>query len=169
MSNNNLVNFYRAYQLHLNYHNETFPSNVPPPTYNEWYSMNFMDGTQQGMRSPQGNFLPSQVTYQATPLTSTSTSTSTCSTEASTTEATDEELDTKKRERWSKKQTEMLVKSWKHHFEELGSTRLHSAWAKIRAAVNKHGPEKSTKQIKSKIKNLKDVYKRCKDNNKTSG
>ena len=41
-------------------------------------------------------------------------------------------------------------------------------WIKIKTDVNEKGPEK-TKQLKDKIRNLKDAYKAARDNNKKTG
>ena len=49
------------------------------------------------------------------------------------------------------------------------SSRCNQYWPKILQEVNSHGPEKTLKQCKVKIRNLKDSYKKCKDENKSSG
>ena len=41
-------------------------------------------------------------------------------------------------------------------------------WIKIKTDVNEKGPEK-TKQLKDKIRNLKDAYKAARDNSKKTG
>ena len=67
------------------------------------------------------------------------------------------------------KQTEVQVAQWVKHFDNMESSRCNQYWLKIVQEVNFHGPEKMLKQCKVKIRNLKDSYKKCKDENKSSG
>ena len=55
------------------------------------------------------------------------------------------------------------------HFDNIESSRCNQYWPKIVQEVNSHGTEKTLKQCKVKIRNLKDSYKKCKDENKSSG
>ena len=73
------------------------------------------------------------------------------------------------RERWNKGQTASLVEAWKENYNDLLTCKQATAWLKIQSKVNEYGSTKSTKQIKTKIKNLKDSYKNAKENNKKSG
>ena len=54
-------------------------------------------------------------------------------------------------------------------FDELESSGCNQIWPSIVEAVSSHGPEKTLKQCKVKIRNMKDAYKKCKDENKKSG
>ena len=75
----------------------------------------------------------------------------------------------KKRERWSESQTKTLVYLWKEHIRDLQTSKQHLIWIKIKTAVNEKGPGKTLKQLKEKIRNLKDAYKAACDNNKKTG
>ena len=75
----------------------------------------------------------------------------------------------RKEERWSESQTKTLVYLWKEHFRDLQTSKQHLIWIKIKTAVNEKGPEKTLKQLKDKIQNLKDAYKAVRDNNKKTG
>ena len=44
-----------------------------------------------------------------------------------------------------------------------------TVWQKVKAEVNKHGPEKTVTQHNNKIRNLKVAYKATKENNIKSG
>ena len=54
-------------------------------------------------------------------------------------------------------------------FDELESSGCNQIWPSIVEAVSSPGPEKTLKQCKVKIRNMKDAYKKCKDDNKKSG
>ena len=58
---------------------------------------------------------------------------------------------------------------WKEHFRDLQTSKQHLIWIKIKTAVNEKGPGKTLKQLKEKIRNLKDAYKAACDNNKKTG
>ena len=51
----------------------------------------------------------------------------------------------------------------------LKTSKQHLIWIKIKTAVNKKGPQKTSKQLKYKMQNLKDAYKAARDNNKKTG
>ena len=70
-----------------------------------------------------------------------------------------------KRERWMARQAEVLVSLWVDNFEALESSRCNQVWK----LVKKVCPLGPTKQGKLKIRNLKDAFKKCKDQNKQSG
>ena len=55
---------------------------------------------------------------------------------------------------------------WKDHNKELGSSKQRSIWILIKNKIDATGKPKTVKQIKTKIRNLKDAYKARKDNNK---
>ena len=72
--------------------------------------------------------------------------------------------------KWDEKQAGVLVKLWKEKLKEIESSRSNEAWKFIMTKVNEAGPaQKTAKQCKDKIRNLKDAYKKAKANNKTSG
>ena len=66
--------------------------------------------------------------------------------------------------RWIKPQTDMLVSLWQENTGVLKSTRSHKMCVKIKAAVDNLGPAKTIKHCKDKMRNLKDSYKRAKEN-----
>ena len=74
-----------------------------------------------------------------------------------------------KRERWSAKQTDALVKLWKENFFLLETPKCATVWQKVKVEVNKHRPEKTVTQCKNKIRNVKAAYKAAKENNKKQG
>ena len=74
-----------------------------------------------------------------------------------------------KRERWTARQAEVLVSLWDENFEALESSRCSQVWPKLVNRVCSLGPAKTLKQYKVKIQNLKDAYKKFKDENKQSG
>ena len=74
-----------------------------------------------------------------------------------------------KRERWSAKYTDALVKLWKENFFLLEMPKCATVWQKVKAEVNKHGSEKTVAHCKNKIRNLKAAYKAAKENNKKGG
>ena len=74
-----------------------------------------------------------------------------------------------KRERCSAKQTDTLVKLWKENFFLLETPKCPTVWQKVKAEVNKHGPEKTITQCKNKIRDLQAAYKGAKENNNKSG
>ena len=54
-------------------------------------------------------------------------------------------------------------------FGELESSRCNQIWQSIVEAVSSRGAEKTLKQCKVKIRNMKDAYKTCKDDSKKIG
>ena len=58
---------------------------------------------------------------------------------------------------------------WKDHYKELESSKQHSIWILIKNKIDVAGKQKILKQIKTKIRNLKDAYEAWKDNNKKAG
>lgn len=63
----------------------------------------------------------------------------------------------------------MLVSASKSNFQELKSTNGVSGWEKAKDAVCLVGSGKTLQQCKDKIRNLNDVYKSTKDQNKKTG
>ena len=62
-----------------------------------------------------------------------------------------------------------MLSSWVEKFEILESFRCNQVWPKLVNKVCSLGPTKTLKQCKVKIRNIKDAYKKCKDENKQSG
>ena len=53
---------------------------------------------------------------------------------------------------------------WKKCYKDLESTKQYSVWMKSKVEIDKLGKEKLIKQMKHKLRNLKDLYKQAKDN-----
>ena len=155
MNNNN---FYQGYQTYLNYFRQTFGS-APVPSYNEW----LQQFSQPNVVNSLSNHDHS---WSNVPQPAASSSTSECSDQVTDLESCQV---VKKRDRWGKEQTKMLVVLWKENIDDIESARQHAVWLKIKEAIDKLGPSKTVKQLKSKIKNLKDAYKQARDNNKMTG
>ena len=158
-----------AYQLYWNSVN-----NSPLTSFDEWLKQNYYFTNTLKVNLPSSSSLQkeravSSPTYYAIPGTSVETreTQENTSTQASTNELSTSEK--KKRERWSESQTKTLVYLWKEHFRDLQTSKQHLIWIKIKTAVNEKGPEKTLKQLKDKIQNLKDAYKAVRDNNKKTG
>ena len=62
-------------------------------------------------------------------------------------------------------QTNPLVYWWKEYYNELETAKQHSLWAKIKVEIYKLRGPMSMKQVKDKLRNLKDAYKQARDNN----
>ena len=54
---------------------------------------------------------------------------------------------------------------WKDLFQETGTFKQPSTWLKMKQEIDKKGLSKSATQIKSKLRNMKDAYKKARDNN----
>ena len=74
-----------------------------------------------------------------------------------------------RRERWTEKQAMCFVQAWKEKLPKIESAKVAEAWHEIKEEVGKAGPLKSVKQCKLKIRNLKDIYKKAKENNSKTG
>ena len=57
----------------------------------------------------------------------------------------------------------------KEHFRNLQTSKQHLVGIKIKTAVNEKSLEKTLKQLKDKIQNLKDAYKAARNNSKKTG
>ena len=137
----------RCYNQYNSYFKQCFP--FPPcPTFEECAEKNrlFTLGSVEVPRQTR-NLEPSEEFATA----------STIEGEYDTSESTS--MKTLKRDSWSNNQTGTLINAWKENFYEIETYRQPSAWLKVKAAVDNHGPEKSVKQIKAKLKRLKDAYK----------
>lgn len=71
--------------------------------------------------------------------------------------------------KWSDEQSLILVQEWKERLDDVESSRSSEAWKKILEAVNKVQPQKTMKQCKDKLRNLKQAYKDAKANNNLTG
>ena len=58
---------------------------------------------------------------------------------------------------------------WKDLFQEIETFKQPIAWLKMKQEIDKKGLSKSVTQIKSKLLNMKDTYKKAKDNNSQTG
>ena len=58
---------------------------------------------------------------------------------------------------------------WKERIDDVESARATETWHRIVQEVNKVGTQKTTKQCKDKIRNLKKSYKEAKANNNKTG
>ena len=58
---------------------------------------------------------------------------------------------------------------WKDLYPQIETFKQPSAWLKVKQEIDKKGLSKSNTQIKSKLRNMKDAYKKAKDNNSQTG
>ena len=58
---------------------------------------------------------------------------------------------------------------WKYLFQEIETFKQPSAWLKMKKEIDKKRISKSVTQIKNKLRNMKDGYKKAKDNNSQTG
>ena len=87
------------------------------------------------------------------------------STEPAQQEAQISEKTNAKRETLTARQAGVLVSLWVENFDVLESSRCNQVWPKLVNKVCSLGPAKTAKQCKVKIRNLKDGYKKCRDEN----
>ena len=78
-------------------------------------------------------------------------------------------LEQSSQNRWTNPQTEKLVELWKANIVLIEFSRSHETWLKITAEIDKLGKQKTVLQCRSKIRNLKDIYKNAKGNNAKTG
>jgi len=62
-----------------------------------------------------------------------------------------------------------LVALWSENLNEIESAKCYNAWLKIKTEVDKFDNPKTIKQCKLKIRNLKDSFKKAKEENKKTG
>ena len=137
-----------VYNQYVAYFKSTFPY-VAPPTFHEWaVNMGFNTGIAGNIhpaeKQPEQEIVNrnNQDNDKITPPTTKKES---------------------KRESWSKEQTAVLVNSWKSVYKEIETYKQASAWVKVKEVVDKSGPPKSFMEVKKKLTNLKDAYKKAKD------
>ena len=155
--------FLNGYRTFVSYHVETF-GNMPIRTYEEW----LRTFTRQDDRNSPHVLTEHPQTSQSyvnEPETPKITEAS-CSSEVPTSGTQNQ---TKKCDRWMTAQTKALVYWWKEYYNELETAKQHRLWAKIKVEIDKLDNPKSLKQIKDKLRNLKDAYKQARDNNKQTG
>lgn len=58
---------------------------------------------------------------------------------------------------------------WSENLNEIESAKCYNAWLKIKTEVDKFDNPKTIKQCKLKIRNLKDSFKKAKEENKKTG
>ena len=68
-----------------------------------------------------------------------------------------------------KKQSAFLVNIWKNVSQEIETLKQPSAWLKMKREIAKNGLSKSVTQTKNKRRNMKEAYKKAKDNNNQTG
>ena len=66
-------------------------------------------------------------------------------------------------------QTHLLVAKWKENIQGIESGKSRVIYAKIIAEIDTLGTPKTTKQIREKLRNLKDCYKKAKESNRNYG
>ena len=74
-----------------------------------------------------------------------------------------------KRESWTKEQSAILVTMGNDLFQEIETFKEPSAWLKMKTEIDKKRLSKSVTQIKNKLCNMKDAYKKAKDNDRPTG
>ena len=161
-------NYQAGYNVYLDYFRATFGNNMPVPTYSEWLYQN-----QYVNQASHSSFTsPETPSFHATSLNNsefTSPKSPINSLTPASSSDSDKKTGKKKRERWTDTQTKTLVVMWKHNFKDIESAKQNTAWLKIKDRVNDAGPDKTMKQIKDKLRNLKDAYKAARDHNKKTG
>ena len=65
-------------------------------------------------------------------------------------------------------QTHRFVALWKENIQGIESAKSRVIYAKIKVEINTLGTLKTTKQIREKLRNLKDSYKKAKENKKSN-
>ena len=89
------------------------------------------------------------------------------SSESSDDEESDDEECEEKGNRFTDRHAQHLVNLWVKHHAECEMSKSSVTWEKILYKVNKAGHEKTKKQIKRQITNLKLQYKKAKQNNRS--
>ena len=149
-----------AYQLYLN----SVSNNSPLTSFEEWFKHNYYFTNTQNVNLPSSSSLQIERAVSSPTYIIPGTSVEARETqENASSQADTSELSTpekKKRERWSESQTKTLVYLWKEHFRDLQTSKQHLIWIKIKTAVNEKDPEKTLKQLKDKIRNLKEPRQR---------
>ena len=85
------------------------------------------------------------------------------------TESAETDSNKMKMDRWTAKQTEVLVIVPRENYKKLECSKQHSTWVQIKEKIDNLGNPKTLIQIKTKSRNKKDTYKISKDDNKKIG
>lgn len=140
---------------------------LPPPTYKEWSfykSRVVIRNTHQHPHTeinlvhgdvPAHALVPVNLTVTVPESSGTNSSSNLSSSHAS-------------RAIWSNVEEKVLVNTWKENFELFKTVNKNEAWDKVLSAVASVG-NKTLKQCKDKIRNLREQYKVAVDKNKQSG
>ena len=73
-----------------------------------------------------------------------------------------------KRDKRVAAQTHQLWAMWKENIQGIESGKQRVIYTKIKTEIDTLGTPKTTKQIREKLRNLKDSYKKAKENNRKS-
>ena len=85
------------------------------------------------------------------------------------TESAETDSNKMKMDRWTAKQTEVLVIVPRENYKKLECSKQHSTWVQIKEKIDNLGNPKTLIQIKTKSRNKKDTYKISKNCNKKIG
>lgn len=122
-------NIHEGYQAYIDYYRTAFEIGAPVPTFTEWLFQNQM----------YSQAVSSNSQYMQNSASSSSIASSDNDSNKTTTGK-------RKRERWTEKETRMLVNMWKENFNDLETAKHNSVWAKIKDRVNDVGFDKTMKQ-----------------------
>ena len=162
--------YFKYYQSFVSYRKAAFPS-IPAPSYTEWLrdtNLIFPSETPLSSAACSQQVPPQQQNCNMSFYNNSTEAPTELSDSIDTTQSSCDEQK-KKRESWAKQQSAILVNAWKENFADLETFKQPNAWLKIKHQVDKHGPPKSLKQIKSKLRTLKESYKNAKENNNKTG
>ena len=85
------------------------------------------------------------------------------------TESAETDSNKMKMDRWTAKQTEVLVIVPRENYKKPECSKQQSTWVQIKEKIDNLGNPKTLIQIKTKSRNKKDTYKISKDYNKKIG
>lgn len=164
MSDTPHSNSLMMYESYIHQFRLQFGIGVAPPTYSEFLTYYPQLGQQQRaqQRAPLSS-IPQPVAQQSAVIQQQQSSSS-----QPNHSSTETGKAKKTRETWPQNQALVLVTSWKANFDDLESHKAPEAWRMILAEVNKHGKQRTLKNLKDKIRNLKDSYKAAKKHNDES-
>lgn len=79
--------------------------------------------------------------------------------------------ESKKRDRWSKTEEEVLVAAWKENYDVIRTSRSREGWQNVLEAVNtyENGVQRTKTQCKDKIRNLSSTYWADRKKHNTTG
>ena len=160
------MEFVKTYQ-------EMYGVNCPVPNFYQWFNSGYrinsgnINNNQPQMLLTNNN----KINFSHNTISSSETVPKQNLPAEDTTKATENEPVAVKqiRDRWSDNEATLLVKLWRENIDKLQSTKCAEAWSHISEEVSKLNGGKNVKQCKVKVRNLKDLYKKAKDNNRKSG